>query len=180
MVKKLDKLIVIDIEATCWKSNIPEGQKNEIIEVGICLIDLENHQISDNRSLMVKPQNSEISEFCTELTTLTQEDVDKGMTLKEACEIIEKDYLSKSRVWASYGAYDLKQFTKECLDKNISYPFNVNHINVKTLFALKNKLSKEVGMSEALKILNIELEGTHHRGVDDAKNIAKIMIELLK
>lgn len=34
-------------------------------------------------------------------------------------------------------------------------------------------------MSEALQILNIPLEGTHHRGVDDAKNIAKILRTLI-
>lgn len=30
-------------------------------------------------------------------------------------------------------------------------------------------------MKGALDILNIGLEGTHHRGIDDAKNIAKIL-----
>ncbi|SDM91635.1 hypothetical protein SAMN05421820_105374 [Pedobacter steynii] len=49
------------------------------------------------------------------------------------------------------------------------------HINVKTLFALKKKLSHEKGISAALSLLKIPLEGTHHRGVDDANNIAKIL-----
>lgn len=32
-----DKVIVIDIEATCWeKGQTPENQKREIIEIGIC------------------------------------------------------------------------------------------------------------------------------------------------
>jgi inhibitor of KinA sporulation pathway (predicted exonuclease) len=30
-------------------------------------------------------------------------------------------------------------------------------------------------MEGALNLLNIPLEGTHHRGVDDAKNTAKIL-----
>lgn len=180
MNRKLDKIVVIDLEATCWKSIIPEGRSNEIIEIGICLIDTQTHELSDNRSIIVKPEKSEISEFCTELTTLTQEQVDQGISLKEASEILKSEYLSRSRVWASYGAYDLNQFTKECLNKKIDYPFSPSHINVKTLFAIKQKLQKEVGMSSALDILGIELEGTHHRGVDDAKNISKILVELLK
>ena len=57
---------------------------------------------------MVKPERSRVSEFCTKLTTLTQKDVDKGMPFSEACDVLKKVYSSKNRVWASYGAYDLK------------------------------------------------------------------------
>jgi inhibitor of KinA sporulation pathway (predicted exonuclease) len=35
-------------------------------------------------------------------------------------------------------------------------------------------------MAGALKYLNIELEGTHHRGKDDARNIAKILWQTLE
>jgi inhibitor of KinA sporulation pathway (predicted exonuclease) len=35
-------------------------------------------------------------------------------------------------------------------------------------------------MKGALNILNIPVEGTHHRGVDDAKNIAKILDVILE
>jgi inhibitor of KinA sporulation pathway (predicted exonuclease) len=34
-------------------------------------------------------------------------------------------------------------------------------------------------MAGALELLDIPLEGTHHRGVDDAKNIAKILSWIL-
>jgi inhibitor of KinA sporulation pathway (predicted exonuclease) len=180
MGKKFDKLIVVDVEATCWEGKQSENKENEIIEIGLCLLDLLNHEISNNRGIIVKPENSEVSEFCTKLTTLTQEIVNNGISLKEACEILEKEYESKSRIWASYGAYDLNQFSKECLKKKINYPFSSNHINVKTLFCLKNRLKREVGMSGALKILNLEIEGTHHRGVDDSKNIAKILKKLIE
>jgi inhibitor of KinA sporulation pathway (predicted exonuclease) len=62
----------------------------------------------------------------------------------------------------------------------MGYPFGPSHINVKTLFALKHKLGHELGMAGALKYLNIELEGTHHRGKDDARNIAKILWQTLE
>jgi inhibitor of KinA sporulation pathway (predicted exonuclease) len=38
----------------------------------------------------------------------------------------------------------------------------------------------EVGMTTALEKLGLPLEGTLHRGVDDAWNIAKILAKLLK
>ena len=52
--------------------------------------------------------------------------------------------------------------------------------NVKELFYDLKGLKKKVGMNGALEILQIPLEGTHHRGVDDAKNIAKILHWCLK
>jgi inhibitor of KinA sporulation pathway (predicted exonuclease) len=90
-------------------------------------------------------------------------------------KILKTEYDSQSRAWASFGAYDLNQFKRQCTDLGIGYPFGPSHINVQTLFALKKKLGHEQGMAGALALLEIPLEGTHHRGIDDAKNIAKIM-----
>jgi len=44
MAAKLDKLIVIDIEATCWEGDPPEGQAAEIIEIGVCVLDVTTGQ----------------------------------------------------------------------------------------------------------------------------------------
>jgi len=174
-----EKILVIDIEATCWKGKVPEGQQNEIIEIGICILDTVYYEIIANDSILVKP-NSEISPFCTELTTLTQNDVETGISLKEACQILQTHYLSKQPIWASYGGYDRKLFEKECQSKGIEYPFSKEHINVKQLFAKTLNLKKQIGMAGALRKLDLPLEGTHHRGVDDAWNIAKILAWLLQ
>ena len=80
-----DKLIVVDLEATCWKKQPPPGQQNEIIEVGVCLLDTETLAIEDNRGILVKPTRSKVSEFCTKLTSLTQEMVDDGVSFAESC-----------------------------------------------------------------------------------------------
>ena len=50
----------------------------------------------------------------------------------------------------------------------IPYPFGPTHLNVKTLAAVAYGWSREVGMGEALKRMGLPLEGTHHRGGDDA------------
>lgn len=176
MAQKLDKILVVDIEATCWEGTKPEGMENDIIEIGACLLDIATGEISDVAGIMVKPERSMVSPFCTQLTTITQEQVDReGISFREACKILRDKYQSQTRAWASFGAYDLKQFQRQGQALNVGYPFGPSHINVKTLFALKKKLNHEEGMAGALEILGIPLEGTHHRGVDDAKNIAKIL-----
>lgn len=179
MAKKLDQIIVIDIESTCWQYAPPDGEESDIIEIGICPLDVSSGQRLEKESILVKPERSRVSEFCTQLTTLTQEQVEQGVSLAAACSILRKKYFSKERVWASYGDYDRRQFERQCQSLKISYPFGTKHLNVKSLFALIYALPEEVGMSQALELVNLPLEGTHHRGGDDAWNIAGILSKLL-
>ena len=72
MAKKLDQILVIDIESTCWEETPPSGQENEIIEIGICPIDIATGERLEKESILVKPERSQVSEFCTNPTTLTQ------------------------------------------------------------------------------------------------------------
>ena len=172
---KFDKIIIVDVESTCWEVGTPAGQISEIIEIGICTLDLYSGAIEQNEGILIKPQDSLVSDFCTQLTTITPSMVENGISFAEACLKLETEYLSKNHVWASYGAYDHTMFVNQCNRLKVAYPFSNKHINVKTLFSLKSRLNREVGMSGALRQLGFELEGTHHRGVDDAKNIAKIL-----
>lgn len=179
-MRKLDKVVIVDIEATCWNGAPPEGMKNDIIEIGVCLLDNLTHEVTQQNGIIVTPERSDVSEFCTELTTITPEFVsENGIPFSQACKQLSKQYETKDRPWASYGAYDEKQFRNQCLETGVTYPFSPLHINVKTLFALKKKLTREVGMAEALEMLNLPLDGTHHRGIDDAGNIAKILSWIL-
>jgi len=171
-----NKIIVIDIEATCWDGKTPSGQVSEIIEFGICVLDTKSGEIINNQGILVKPERSTVSPFCTELKTITQEQLDnEGISFKEACTKLREEYSPKEYVWASYGAYDLKMIKNQCKIRDVEYPLSQEHINVKVLFSEVKGISRKVGMKGALGMLNIALEGTHHIGVDDAKNIAKVL-----
>ncbi len=179
MARKLDQVIVVDVEATCWASAPPPGQESEIIEIGVCPVDVASGRRLERRSILVKPERSTVSPFCTRLTTLTQGQVDGGIPFGQACAILKDTYLTRDRVWASYGDYDRRQFERQCQARAVAYPFGPGHLNVKSLFALAHALPREVGMSEALALLGLPLEGVHHRGGDDAWNIAGVLSELL-
>lgn len=181
MAKRLDHIIVIDIESTCWDGGFPpKGQLNDIIEIGLCPLEVPTGRRLEKRSILVRPERSKVSEFCTTLTTLTQEQVDTGVPLKTACKILEDEYLSQERLWASFGDYDRKQFDRQCRDEGIRYPFGPSHLNAKTLFAVSRGLPSEVGLPQAMALLGLKLEGTHHRGHDDAWNIAAVLWETLR
>ena len=171
-----DNILIIDLEATCWNGPVPHGQVNEIIEIGICILDAYTGEISMPKGILIKPERSTVSPFCTELTTITQDLLDQeGISFEDACDIVREEYEGHYNTWASYGDYDRNMMQRQCKIRNIDYPLSQDHINVKRLFYEIKNLRKKVGMKGALNILNIPLEGTHHRGVDDAKNIAKIM-----
>ena len=177
-----DEILVVDLEATCWDGDIsikPEGAQNEIIEVGLSSLDIHTGKITQAPLMLVRPTQSTVSEFCTELTTWTQDDVKSGMILTAACEKLRKDYKSKRRMWASWGNYDRRQFERECSRKTVSYPFGPSHLNVKDLFALQKRLTQQVDVMTAMEMIGLEFDGTWHVGRDDAFNIARVLRHLL-
>ncbi len=72
-----DKILIIDLEASCWDGPVPEGQVNEIIEISACMLDTATGAISQRKGLLVQPERSAISAFCTQLTTTTQALLDR-------------------------------------------------------------------------------------------------------
>ena len=179
MAVLLDQLLVIDIEATCWDGQPPEGQEAEIIEIGVCTLDIPSGRRVSRQSILVQPERSEVSPFCTELTTLTQVQVERGVSFEHACQVLRRKYRAGDRVWASYGDYDRRQFEKQCRERDILYPFGPTHINIKNLLAVFHGLTHEVGMLDAMKLMRLPVEGTHHRGVDDAWNTGLILSKLI-
>lgn len=182
MSRPLDpNVLVIDVESTCWEPPEvqPKGEFSEIIEIGIAVVNIKTLKLIKNDSIIIRPQSSTVSKFCTKLTTLTQGYVDQGMTFQAAMAILKRDYESESRTMVSWGDYDRKMFERNCKDYGCKYPFGTRHLNLKNCFTMLHGLDKEPGMDTALDYLEMKLDGTHHRGIDDARNIANIFIHTL-
>jgi inhibitor of KinA sporulation pathway (predicted exonuclease) len=176
-----DPLVVVDIEATCWEGGKPPpGQQSEIIEIGVCLLSLADGTISDPRSLLVRPTRSKVSAFCTQLTSLTAEQVSAGTSFAEACAALRADFGTGKRPWASWGSYDQRMFSAQCAGFAVEYPFSPQHTNLKQRFGKLFRVKSAPGMSAALDHLALPLLGTHHRGGDDAYNIARIAAVMLE
>jgi inhibitor of KinA sporulation pathway (predicted exonuclease) len=193
MGANLTKMFIVDLEATCWETPEEQGnQPNEIIEIGICELNIKSRQITNKRGYVVKPRYTKISKFCTELTGWTQEAVDQGSDITTALANIELDYgVLKHHVWASFGEYDRVKLSSDQeqtggLFSLYGIPRAQNpfaqmraHLNIKTLMAIKEKMNKEMGMARALQYYGLPLEGRHHNGADDAWNIARIADKVL-
>lgn len=180
MARKIDKIVVVDIEATCWDGDPPRGQESEIIEIGACLLDPDDTSRSCRTSILVKPERSTAGEFCTGLTTITQGMLDdEGIPFASACDMLRNSLRTHRRVWASYGDYDRTMFEKQCKARGIPYPFGRTHINVKALAGFARAGRTEFGLDKAMRLMLLQMEGTHHRGADDAWNIAAVLGELI-
>ncbi|MHB8970609.1 MAG: 3'-5' exonuclease [Pirellulaceae bacterium] len=180
MSKRLDCALVIDVESTCWEHEPPRGQSSEIIEIGLCVVDLQLLERRERRSIMVQPRMSEVGEFCTQLTGITPDMVAQAVFLPEAVKILRDLYRADERLFASWGDYDRNQFMRNCRTYDVKYPFGPTHLNVKNLFSTALGLPHEMGIDTACARLGVTMEGSHHRGVDDAWNIARILCLLLK
>ncbi len=179
MKRKLDKILVVDLEATCWEGDPPTGESSEIIEIGLCILDVATGERSDTQGILIKPQRSTLSDYCQKLTTITPEMLADAPSFSEACGLLMGKYESSERTWASYGDYDRLKMVQQCEDWGVPFPFGRSHINVKNLFALQQGLKHEVGLQQATALLDIPFEGTIHRGVDDAWNIAIVLDRVL-
>jgi inhibitor of KinA sporulation pathway (predicted exonuclease) len=171
-------LNVVDIEATCWAGDPPPGQVSEIIEVGLTTVDLAAGERVGRHRVLVRPARSAVSAFCTELTGLTQAEVDTGVDFARACRLLAVEHEAGVRPWASWGDYDRTQFTRQCHDTGVAYPFGARHTNAKAAFAAAYGLRTRPGMAKALSLAELRLAGRHHRGEDDAWNIAALVLHL--
>ena len=168
--------IIFDLEATCWEDrNI--NKQNEIIEIGAVKIDDEGN-IQSEFAEFIKPKLHPIlSDFCKDLTTITQQEIDAADSFKEVIERFKQWInLEEPFVLCSWGFYDKKQFSKDCDLHDLNKDWLENHISLKHQYAQIKKLRRPMGMGGALKKEDLTLEGTHHRGIDDARNIAKIFL----
>ncbi|MFJ7965204.1 exonuclease domain-containing protein [Streptomyces sp. NPDC096324] len=171
-------LNVVDVEATCWEGEAPAGAVSEIIEIGLTVVDLDEGVRVAKHRLLVKPARSTVSAFCTELTGLTQGEVEQGLGFAEACRELAALHRTGERPWASWGDYDRHQFTRQCAATATPYPFGRRHTNAKAVFTDAHGLRRRPGMAQALRLAELPLEGRHHRGDDDAWNIAALVLDL--
>lgn len=170
------KYIVLDLEATCWeeKGNGP----NEIIEIGALCFNERKEKLGEFVTFIKPSVNPKLSPFCTQLTSITQEQVDGAPFFPEAIGKFQDWILSfeDDYVLCSWGFYDKKQFKEDCQLHGIATDWIKSHISLKHQHAKINDI-RATGMSGALWRDGFELDGTHHRGIDDARNIAKIFLK---
>ena len=172
-----DRIVVMDLEATCDDRGSVPKHEMEIIEIGAVLIHPGDFLFLSEHQAFVRPaRHPVLTAFCRELTTISQADVDGAPLFPDAIAAFKAWMVEHgATVWCSWGDYDRKQMQQDCALQGVPYPMPGRHINVKALFSETRGIKKRLGMAEALTHAGLDLAGTHHRGIDDARNIARLL-----
>jgi inhibitor of KinA sporulation pathway (predicted exonuclease) len=181
MAHDLSRILVVDLEATCWDGEPPPAQVADVIELGWCVVGTRPEPGRGERgTFLVRPERSTVGACCTGLTSITPEMVAGAPSLEAVlADLRARVPRLEQLAWASYGDYDRRLLERSAAELRLRLPFGPTHLNVKHLFALAWGLDREVGMDEALRLAGEDLVGTHHRGGDDAWNVALLLVRCL-
>ncbi len=169
--------MVVDLEATCCNDQSFPTTEMETIEIGAVMVCGETLKpVSEFCTFIKAVRHPQLTVFCTNLTSITQADVDSAQNFKQAFTEF-KAWLSQYEdyLFCSWGEYDRNQFIQDCDYHDEPYPISAPHLNLKRQFSRAQKVRKHQGMAGAMKLTGMQLEGTHHRGLDDARNIARLL-----
>ena len=173
------RIVVVDVEATCWKKGI-FSRKKETIEIGAVLLLLDRVQSKwPEFQTFVRPQRlPRLSSFCRELTGITQENVDAAPTFPEALRLfLDWSQPLESVVLATWSHYDLWQLDLDLEAHGLprlTFPF----LDVKKLAArIVGSKSFEETVGE---LAPDTVAMPRHRAIADARRTARILYRLLR
>lgn len=172
--------LVIDLEATCDdQDRIPRDQ-SEIIEIGAVLVEQTSLKPVAELQTFVRPvRHPKLTPFCTRLTTITQAQVDAAPSFAAAVAQLRAFVQGRDALFCSWGNYDRNQLERDARRHGVALPLGRDHWNLKESFARAAGLAgadgRRLGNVQALRLVGLRPEGTVHRGIDDARNIARLL-----
>ena len=184
---------ILDVEATCNQTNL--GQKihlqpcAEVISLSSQII--QGEQLISTFHSLVRPVFNNISEFCTELTGISDNMLRVGgADLQHVLERYEK-WISHLRMrynmgpndlhFVTFGSWDiLKAIPRNCEHRLIDLPpclkeARKEFINIRKQSSILNNTKEPESISEMLKDVAMQFEGREHTSMADVQNIARFL-----
>jgi len=186
-------LLCVDLEATC--DDYPEGlseserelyqlqvlrHEMETIEVGAVLLDLQSDaRVVAEFSSFVRPVlHPRLTTFCAQLTTIDQTDIDGAPGYADVAGQLRAflaPFDAEGIQWCSWGDYDQKQLLADAQRLGCDVMLDpAAHASIKR-WHWKIYACRGMGLRPAAESLGLQWQGTYHRGIDDARNLAAIV-----
>lgn len=176
----MEYYVVIDLEM-CMVSKVMKrymrGMRNEIIQIGAVMLDM-SHNIVDEFSMYVRPVYGELDDFITDLTGITDRDIDDAPILRTALDRFASWIGDRNVTLVSWSSSDYYQLQNEMRAKDI------NNRRIEKLFAtwldfqktfdIMLGSHKQYALEDAMKVGHIEPLGRIHNGLCDAYNTARL------
>ncbi len=183
-----EAIAILDLEYTAWEGSRERGwsgpnEYREIVEIGLLL--LRGPQLGEflALSLYVKPQrNPLLSDYFRNLTGISQSDVDAGLSLQRAGEILASSLAragsaEESPIWSFGEDGDILLQNYRLLDAHCPIP-DARFRNIRPqLCTALNLPVLGVDSSQLPGALGLEANGRHHRAVDDCRAVALALRE---
>lgn len=185
--KHYDYFCVIDFEATCEQNHFSD-YKHEIIEFPAVLVDTRTLETVDEFHEYCRPQvHPKLSSFCTELTGITQSQVDGALLFHEVLKKFEA-WLEKNKLGTDHafavvtdGPWDMGRFLNiQCQLSQLRFPrYAKKWVNIRKTYSNFYQC-KRMSLQNMLELLGLTFVGRPHCGIDDARNITQILLHLIK
>ncbi|KAF9050713.1 hypothetical protein BDZ89DRAFT_589323 [Hymenopellis radicata] len=205
-----DVLLVVDFEGTCTETSGFDYPNEIIEFPIVMLKWENKEEgklvVHDEFRTVVRPTwKPNLSQFCTRLTGITQKEVDKAPPFAVALGLAQA-FLVRNGVidhagedtsqfcWCTDGPWDLRELLlKQCFISKIPPPpWMIKRKFINTRSLVRNLLSREAKVNpkatgipsmtvqQQLEALRIPLKGRLHSGIDDSRNISRIVQELAR
>ena len=177
-MKPIEVFTALDLEM-----NQPSGK---IIQIGACVGNIKTGQIFEKLRVYINP-NEHLNPAITQLTKITQEDVNHGCTLEEG-------YRKLQRLHENYGAFinaitwgggDSIELIEQLKAENPHFEgwcFGRRWLDTKTLFVswrFANGKPIQGGLARSMTKVGLKFEGQKHDALDDSINTFRMYIAML-
>jgi sporulation inhibitor KapD len=172
--------------------NQPTGK---IIQIGAVVGNLKTGEIIDKLSIIVNPHETlgvceDSKVHITDLTGITQEQVDKGLELIDAFDVLRTFHEKYGSfinpvTWGGGDAEEIRNQLKSMytIERIGRWPFGRRWIDAKTYYVgYRAIMGKQLagGLAKAMTKVGLKFEGRKHNALDDAFNTFKMFRRLLK
>ncbi|MEG0869482.1 MAG: 3'-5' exonuclease [Hafnia sp.] len=167
------KINCFDMEMCCWGEG--ERRVGEIISIGVTELCLLTGRSLQEAHYYVKPEKDEVSEYCSELTGITQVMVNKqGRALHQVLDTMKRKFGGNRKTYVAWGT-DADYLNNECLQKGIESPISKT-LNAALLYMIRTRHNGgQISMIKAMNDAGLEFEGKQHNALVDAKNLSRLI-----
>ncbi len=178
-------MVVCDVEATCWAPPATGARRPdhrhaaEIIEIGAVRLHPDQLTVTDHFTCHVRPErHPALSAFCTELTGITQAQVDAAAPFGPAFDAFMAWVGPADGVdLVAWGPFDHFKLSTQAVAAGRPAP-GWRPVDARQRFAdwwrWTRRQRGHMGLAAALAAAELAPQGQAHRALDDARNTARL------
>lgn len=157
------------------------GRQQEIIEIGAVRLDAYGRHQNSFQKFIKPARFPSLSVYCKKLTGISQLDIDSARGFKyvggQFIDWIQSE--DEEYRLCSWGGKDQTLLVSDCLDAGLDQDWLDPYLDLKVQYHHIHGLQRKLGLKKCLLREGLEFEGSHHRALDDARNLVELFVRYL-